>query len=123
MVAVTLTRTFVNLVATGESVIAYTGKGRSRAYSQEGDVQRFAGGRFRAISTEGVAGSQTFVLKSVTATQLATLQLWIGQTVLVRDARGRRMFGTYFEVTYADAASNIYYDVSISVKEVTYFEG
>lgn len=123
MVAVTLDRTYVNLVSTGALVSAYTGRGQTRQYSQNGNVEQFAGGRFRSIATEGVRGQQTFTLRDVTESQLATLQAWIGQTVLVRDTRGRRMFGTYYTVTYSDRMSTTYYDVSITLNEVTYNEG
>lgn len=123
MVAITLDRTYVSLVNTGQSIAAYTGRGRSRQYTQEGQVERFAGGRFRSIATEGVRGQQTFTLRDVTDTQLATLQAWIGLTVLVRDNRGRRMFGTYYNVGYQDRMSVGLYDVSITLNEVTYNEG
>lgn len=123
MATLSLGKTFVNLVSTGEAVIAYTGKGRTRAYSTDGDVQRFAGGRFRSISSEGVAGEQTFMLRDVSEDDLATLQSWEGQTVLVRDNRGRRMFGTFYTVGYADGPDPAYYDVTLNVKEVTYNEG
>lgn len=122
MVAITLDRTYVNLVSTGALVAAYTGRGRSHTYQSAGAVQPFAGGRFRSITTEGVSGTQTFMLRDVTDTQLATLQSWIGETVLVRDNRGRRMFGTYYEVAYSDGNTFGYYDVQLSVSEVTYNE-
>ncbi len=123
MVAIELGKTFVNLVSTGALVAAYTGRGRTRAKSQEGSVERFAGGRFRSISTEGVAGSQTFTLRDVSPADLATLEGWIGELVLVRDNRGRRMFGTYYQVNYADRPNENYYDVELNVLEVSYNEG
>jgi|SRR5882724_1076885 len=123
MVAVSLAYTWVNLVATGASVSAYTGRGRSRDYKTEGSVQGFAGGRYRSISTEGVAGQQTFVLRDVSDANIDTLKSWIGQTVLVRDNRGRRMFGTYYDIAYTDRMLANYYDVTINVVEVTYNEG
>lgn len=123
MVAITLDRTFVNLVATGAVVSAYTGRGRSRNYKTDGAVQGFAGGRFRSIALEGVAGQQTFMLRDVSAADIETLKSWIGETILVRDNRGRRMFGTYFEVGYNDRMDASYYDVTLNVSEVTYLEG
>lgn len=123
MVAVTLDRTFVNLVSTGETVQAYTGRGRSRQYRTDGAVQQFAGGRFRSIALEGVAGAQTFMLRDVPPDDIDTLKSWIGETVLVRDNRGRRMFGTYYEVGFNDGMDAGYYDVSLVVTEVSYEEG
>lgn len=122
MVAVILDRTFVNLVSTGETVSAKTGRGRSREYQTTGSVEAFAGGRYRSISTEGLSGKQSFVLRDVTDDDIDTLKSWIGQTVLIRDNRGRRMFGTYYTVAYSDRMST-YYDVQLDVTEVSYQEG
>ncbi len=123
MVAITLDRTFVNLVATGATIQAYTGRGRSRSYKTDGAVQAFAGGRYRSIALEGTAGQQTFMLRDVSNADIETLKLWIGETVLVRDNRGRRMFGTYYEVGYNDRILDNYYDVALNISEVTYAEG
>lgn len=123
MVAIVLDRTFVNLVATGAVVQAYTGRGRSRSYKTDGAVQAFAGGRYRSIALEGVAGQQTFMLRDVSTADIETLKSWIGETVLVRDNRGRRMFGTYFDVSYNDRMLDGYYDVTLNVVEVSYLEG
>lgn len=123
MVAIALGMTYVNLVSTGQLVKAYTGKGRSHVFGQEGAVEKFAGGRFRSITVEGLAGQQTFKLRDVTYADLETLITWIGETVLIRDNRGRRMFGTYFDVPYVDGNDANYYDVTLNVTQVTYNEG
>ena len=123
MVAVTLDRTFINLVSTGALVSAYTGRGRSREYETTGSVEKFAGGRFRSISEEGLSGKQTFLLRDVSDADIETLKTWIGETVLVRDNRGRRMFGTFYKIGYPDRMEANYYDISLEVFEVTYEEG
>lgn len=123
MVALALDRTYINLVSTGAYVAAYTGRGRSRSYKVDGSVQPFAGGRYRSIATEGTAGSQTFLLRDVTDAQIDTLKSWMSQLVLVRDNRGRKMYGTFYEVTYADRMMTGLYDVQLVVNETTYSEG
>lgn len=123
MASISLGQTYINLVSTGELVAAYTARGRTRTYQSDGKTEPFAGGRYRSITTEGVAGSQTFTLRDVTESQLATLISWIGETVLVRDNRGRRMFGTYYIVGYADRVTVGLYDVPIVFSEATYNEG
>src|SRR5690349_4838281 len=123
MASITLTQTYINLVSSGALVAAYTARGRQRAYQGTGSTEPFAGGRFRSISTEGVAGSQVFTLRDVTDAQLDTLISWIGETVLVRDFRGRRMFGTYYNISYSDRMKAGVYDVQITLNEVTYNEG
>lgn len=123
MPTLTLDRTWVNLLTTGEAVSAYTGRGRSRQAETEGSVQRLAGGRFRSVSTVGVRRTQTFMLRDVSASQLETLEQWVSQTVIVRDNRGRKMYGVYYQVGYADGMNPSYYDVQLDVTEVTYQEG
>ena len=123
MASVTLTRTWVNLVATGEAVSAWTGRDKAREYSREGEVRRYAGGRFRSITAAGTRGQQTFRLRDVSQTDVDTLVSWIGQTVIVRDNRGRRMFGTFFSVPVTDRMDTSYYEVTLTVFEVTYDEG
>jgi hypothetical protein len=122
MPSVHLTQTWVTNVATGDSVRAYTAKGRTSLRQREVETRRLAGGRFRAITTLGVRRSQTFGLRDISLAEAQMLEDWIGQLVLIRDNRGRKMFGTYAEVQYVDNMSVNYYDVSLVVTEVTYSE-
>lgn len=123
MVAITLDRTYINLVSTGALMSAYTGLGRTREYHSDGSAQKFAGGRVRSISEEGLLGQQNFVLRDVSDTDIETLKTWVTQTVLVRDNRGRRMFGAFYTVGYPDRMLPGYYDVPLTVYEVSYQEG
>lgn len=123
MASVKLLQTWVTLVATGQSVKGYTARGRSREASREGETRRMAGGRFRAVGTLGTRRAQQFALRDVSMSDIETLEAWIGQLVLVRDNRGRRMFGTYWAVPYTDRQDPNYYDVALNVTEATYEEG
>lgn len=123
MAHVDLSYTWVNLLSTGQSVKGYTAKGRSHQRSGEGETRRMAGGRFRAVGTLGVRRTQVFAIRDLSLTDVETLESWIGQTVLVRDYKGRRMFGVYWSVPTQDKSSLDYYDVQIEVTEVTYQEG
>lgn len=122
MAAVKLHYTWVTLLSTGQSVKAYTARERTHGREREGEVRRLAGGRFRGIGTLGVRRTQQFTLRDVEQADLDLLESWIGQTVLVRDKRGRRMFGVYWEVSYNDRMSK-YFDVGINLIEVSYEEG
>ncbi len=82
-----------------------------------------AGGRFRAVGTLGVRRTQAFAIRDLSYADILTLEEWIGQTVLVRDNRGRRMFGVYWSVPSTDGMNANYYDVALDVTEVTYEEG
>lgn len=123
MASVELLYTWVNLLSTGESVKGYTALGRSHQRSADGETRRMAGGRFRAIGTLGVRRTQTFAIRDLSYTDVETLEAWVGQTVLIRDNRGRRMFGVYWSVPTTDRKDPNYYDVALDVTEVTYQEG
>jgi hypothetical protein len=123
MASVKLLQTWVTLVSTGQSVKGYTARGRSRTATKEGETRRLAGGRFRAIGTLGVRRAQTFALRDVSLADISTLESWVGQLVLVRDNRGRRMFGVYWSVPYSDRQDPNYYDVQLDVTENSYEEG
>lgn len=122
MASVELGRTWVTLLSTGQSVNGWTGRGRTHNRKREGEVKRLAGGRFRAVSTLGVRKSQDFVLRDLAETDVLLLEEWQGQTVIVRDNRGRRMFGVYWDVNFIDRVDPTYYDVALSVTEVSYEE-
>lgn len=124
MASVDLRYTWVNLLSTGESVKGYTARGRSHGRSRDGEVRRLTGGRFRAVGTLGVRRTQSFNLRDVSQEDLDTLELWAGQTVVVRDKYGRRMFGTYWSVTWADKVDPaLLFDVELNVTEISYEEG
>jgi hypothetical protein len=111
--------TFVNLMSSGEFVAAYSEPGRGYSTSIEGRVDTFAGGRQRAISIEGERVTYPFTLVRVTPTDLDTLISWKGQTVCVRDNRGRRFFGAYFEVAPVETRDTDHYNVPLTVVGVT----
>jgi hypothetical protein len=123
MASVDLAYTWVNLLSTGESVKGYTARGRSHDRAGDGETRRMAGGRFRAIGTLGTRRSQQFAIRDLSLADVDTLESWIGQTVVIRDNRGRRMFGVYWSVPTSDRMDPNYYDVALSVTEVTYEEG
>lgn len=123
MAHVDLAYTWVTLLSTGQSVKGYTANGRSHQRSGDGETRRLAGGRFRAVGTLGVRRTQSFAIRDLSLTDVEMLESWIGQTVLVRDKRGRRMFGVYWSVPTTDRKDPSYYDVALDVTEVTYQEG
>ena len=122
MATLILDRVWVTLVETGVSVSAYSSD-RSRSAGMEGTVQRFAGGRQRAITSVGVRKEFSFKLRDLTETQIQTLEGWLGQTVVVRDHRGRKHFGVFFGYTEDERKVKTLYDVSLTLTNVTYQEG
>ena len=95
MATLTLTKMWVNLMATGEVdyVAAWHYPDDTDTRSVQGRRAQYAGGRMRGISQVGTATDWTFTLEAVTAADTDKLAAWLGQTVLVRDNRGRRTWG------------------------------
>ena len=61
MTSVSLTALFVNLLATGEYVVAQSNS-RDGAYTNLGEVKHLSGGRQRGVSAVGEQGTFTFVM-------------------------------------------------------------
>ena len=123
MAQLTLTKIFVNLMATAVSVSAQSAPARTQEYAAAGDVRTYGGGRQRAVQTQGEAGIYNFQLRQVSAADLLTLRTWMGQTVEVRNHKGERYVGTYFDLKVAEWFADPYYDVDIILKAVTYPDG
>lgn len=122
MATLTLTKVFVNNVATGTAVSGWSARGRSEAYEAPGETRTYAGGRRRAIVGAGEAGSYSFQLRRISRTDVETLRGWVGQTVQVRDTKGRRFFGVYFAVDVIEYMDSKW-DVAIKLSVVTWPEG
>lgn len=122
MATLNLTRTWVNLLATGAAVSGATGRGRGESYSVPGEMRTYLGGRRRSITAAGEVGTYKFTMLRLPRVSVETLRSWTGQGVQVRDNKGRRYFGVYYDVDvgeYLDAK----WDVSITLSVMTQAEG
>lgn len=68
---------------------------RAHAFATDGEV-RFYGKRRRVITTDRKSATFPVVLQWLTVPDLAQIEAWQGQVVLLRDPQGRRVFGTFF---------------------------
>jgi hypothetical protein len=119
MAKITLCQVWVNLMATGQAVHAYSSD-RSRGRAVEGQVRKYAAGRMRPVVSEGVRGTFSFKLRDVSGGDVATLESWFGLPVCVRDYRGRVFFGVYFELSESERRTRDLYDITINLQEITY---
>ena len=122
MAMLDLRHTWINLVATGDEVHCKTAS-RSESNESEGDVRTYASGRRRYFSKAGVKESMSFTLVDVTPDDLATLKDWKDDLVLVRDYKGRKMYGTYNSLSVTDSKTAAFHQVVMTVTEVTHAEG
>lgn len=123
MVMLTLTKTWINKFTTGAAVTGYRSGDDTDMQEMTGRIAAYAGGRQRAVTSEGVAGAWSFMLRQVSVTDTEILRTWLGQTVLVRDNRGRRMYGVLLaapRTPWKEALDT--YDVEVTVRQVTVAE-
>lgn len=123
MATLVLTKTFVNLLSSGQAVGYYTQPFRTQQYDVDGQVRTYGGGRQRSITTFGQKGTYDFTLVSVLPADLAILQSWIGQTVEVRNTKGERYVGVYYQLKVGERFADKEYDVAIELKALTVPDG
>lgn len=122
MTTLTLTKLWINRMDTGEAFSAYSSE-RSRAHSVEGEVRTYAGGRQRAVYVAGERGEFPFKLINLTAAEVEIVRGWTGLTVQIRDHRGQRFFGAYFEVAVEEVKAPVVYNVQATLRVLTVTEG
>jgi hypothetical protein len=119
MATLLLSKTWINLFTTGASVTAWRSGGDGDAQASAGEVHTYAGGRQRAITAEGAQATWSFTLVGMTVAATDTLRSWMGQTVVVRDNRGRRLFGVLFECPRTPWKEQLdTYDVEVTIRGV-----
>lgn len=124
MATLVLTKCFVTLVATGQSVSAQSAPGRTDDYEVPGESRLYAGGRRRSITSLGVLATFSVTLLLVPDVSLATLRTWAGQTVQIRDNLGRRFFGVYRRAPASEVRGRPgRWHVAISLDVLTVAEG
>jgi hypothetical protein len=121
MASVTLKRVWINLVDTGDAVVAASSD-RMRERGIKGEKRQYAGGRYRSVYEIGKTGSFSFVLRDVSDADVETLDTWLGQLVQLRDHRGKKLFGWFTSMSIKERKTDNYNDVSIAIDELTYNE-
>ena len=135
MAVIYLTKIWVNRMDTGEGVSGYTTPERTRSSAIAGDTRTYAGGRRRSVSSKGIMGEFGFQVEQLADKDVQKLEAWKGVTVQVRDHRGQRFVGTYYEVKILErpwTANGAFdkamqgtplYRAALILKTVSYVEG
>lgn len=118
MAILELTELWVNLLPDGEAVHGWSLPNRKRDAEVDGEIQKYAGGRFRSVIEEGTALGLDFTMTQITLTEVETLESWLGRTVLVRTNTGQAVVGTFFGVASLEYKNNLF-AASISLRSVT----
>ena len=115
MASVTLGDFWLNLASDPSQFVVIRRAASTWSTSQSGEVRQYASGRLRTISRGGRTGQTTAHVRTTDMALIATLTDWIGQTVCVRDERGRKAFGVYFDVPQTDdVARRVEFDLTIT---------
>lgn len=90
----------------------------------DGGYREYANNRVRSITGTTTVTQRTITLRNLTATQVKKITVtWLGQTVLLRDTYGRKMFGTYQTTSETPIPlSGGFTDVAITLTQVYYSE-
>lgn len=86
----------------------------------EGDVRRYAGGRKRSIRRAGKLRTLTVDLRFVTRAQLESLRKLQGKLIMLRDNKGRVVFGVYHDINIDDRRTDKDAGVTLNIQEVTH---
>lgn len=90
--------------------------------SARGEVRTYAGGRQRIIRRAGTPDRITVTLPSVSRAVVTWLEDHAGQLCLLRDPRGRKIWGTFWTVSVSEKAGSALPDVSLELQSVTHSE-
>lgn len=124
MATLTLAKVWINRVDSGAAVSAFSAPDRPRSHGLDGQVRTYAGGRQRAYASAGEHGQFAVTLRSLTTATVDLLRTWQALPVQVRDHRGLKLFGVFFDLAIGEWKDNINsYDVSLTLKVVTVVEG
>ena len=127
MVTLILNKTWIHLASSGETefVSGLRDPAESDTRSVTGRVSQYLGGRQRGITQQGVASVWPFTMRGVLGSDTDKLASWMSQgaAVLVRDNRGRRMYGILLAVPRTPWKEQLdLYDVEVAVNGVDVVE-
>lgn len=122
MATVNLQSTFLTLASNLSASVQVWVTAKPYTPSQAGGVQRYANGRYRAVTVAGTARQVDVTANLVPAATLATLEGWIGQTVLYRDPQGLKLYGVFYGLKETARMWPAVADVQFTLNEVTYSE-
>lgn len=123
MAILLLNRLWLNRLDTGEAISGPSGRDRATGYSIDGSVRTYASGRRRAISIPGLKGEVSRSMVDIDYATKEKLITWLGLTVLMRDHRGNRWFGTFFDVEISEYMPVDMYSLTITLNTTTVVEG
>jgi hypothetical protein len=96
--------------------------GLSEARSIPGSFRRGANGRTRLIRRAGLDRSMSVSIGRADRTVRAVLEQWAGELLLLRDGRGRKVYGSYLSPQFAEKPGLPFTAISLTFVELSYDE-
>lgn len=84
-----------------------------------GDFRRYAGGRIRLITRVGTDHSVSVSITHADRATRETLTALAGQTILLRDGRGRCVYGSFLTLDVQETQGLPYCDLGFTLSEIT----
>jgi hypothetical protein len=87
--------------------------------TKRGAVRMMAGGRRRSVSRPGTWTEVDVSLEWITTAERETVESWLEELVLLRDPRGRNVWGRYFSTSDDEHPPTEFVTVSFRLEELT----
>lgn len=91
----------------------------SERASHSGEVRTYAGGRQRLITRPGEPRTINVKFEYVSPSEQQALRDWIGVLLLLRDPRGRKVYGVFHEMDVSERNPIDYTDINFAFQQVT----
>ena len=121
MASVDLTQCWIHLGSDLSQTVSMNLLSLQENKESDGDIQNFAGGVRRVITTGDVAREVDISTDYVPRTSYDTIYAWSGLPIMFRDPLGRKIFGAYFEVD-AEEVQHANIDTELYRIELTVLE-
>ena len=123
-VTLTFTDAWLTLAADPTQSVhaAYPDRGHHKETA--GEFRPYVGGRIRVITKALKTATFPLTMQLLSDSDVALLELWQGQLVLLRDGAGRRVWGSFLagDVTELRAAEGTLSNMALVFTAVTYSE-
>lgn len=119
MATINLTQIWIHDAADLSSYITADVLEVQPSFAIDGEVRTYAGGRRRLITRAGRSRSLPLTLELVAAADVAQLEAWAGQLLMVRAPQGLLMFGSFLGLEAVWRAADEAEAVSLAITEIT----
>lgn len=98
------------------------GAGLSESSNARAEARAYAAGRIRRVKRVGKDRTLALTARRIDRTTREQLDSWAGELLLLRDGRGRKVYGFYAQPQFAEQPGLPVCDVSLAFVQVTHDE-